>query len=59
MLCPDGTIRNQALNYCFTSGNIDGTGLLYSVACDIFGNYQRQKWTFGRNKTFIDNAGMN
>jgi hypothetical protein len=59
MLCGDGTIRNSAINFCFTPANTDGTGDVSSSSCDLLTNYDFQKWTFGRNKTFTDVGGVN
>jgi len=59
MLCADGTIRNAALNYCFTPSNSDGTGYVNSEACNLLAsNNDYQQWTFGGYYAFIDNGGI-
>ena len=58
ILCGDGTIRNEARNYCFTpkgTGNTDVT----SVPCQhVPAIPSNQKWRLGRSKKFHDNGGI-
>jgi len=37
ILCGDGTIRNEALNYCL-QGDINGQGDVYSSPCNFLGD---------------------
>ena len=58
ILCGDGTIRNQARNYCFAptgSGNAD----VVSTSCRHYPSIPNtQKWRLGRTKVFTDFGGI-
>jgi len=58
ILCGDGTIRNEARNYCFTpkgQGNVD----VSSSPCNHYPRIpSSQKWRLGRKKSFYDVGGI-
>eukprot|EP00794_Sanderia_malayensis_P013538 gene13538-biopygen10806 len=58
ILCGDGTIRNEKLNYCFTpqgSGNVD----VRSSPCQHYPQIPNsQKWRMGRTKWHYDAGGI-
>ena len=58
ILCGDGTIRNEARNYCFTPTGY-GNANVKSSPCRHYPSIPRiQKWRFGRTKRFYDNGGI-
>lgn len=55
MKCSDGTLRNQAMNQCFSTQNTNGTGNVYSGNCVYFPEIpDYQKWDFVFKKNFTD-----
>eukprot|EP00794_Sanderia_malayensis_P018562 gene18562-biopygen15643 len=60
IFCVDGTIRNQATNYCFTPTNpSESSGSVTSSRCILLPNIpEHQKWKFGKTKVFTDNGGI-
>ena len=58
ILCGDGTIRNEARNYCFTpqgTGDVD----VSSSACQHYPEIpDSQKWQLGRTLKYYDLGGM-
>lgn len=58
IFCGDGTIRNQALNYCLQPTG-PGDANVVSSPCSLWnGIPARQRWRLGRTKTFTDNGGI-
>nr|AOO35152.1 chrysaoralin [Chrysaora quinquecirrha] len=58
ILCGDGTIRNEARNYCFTPRG-SGNDNVESSACQHYPRIPaRQKWRLGRSKKFYDMGGI-
>eukprot|EP00794_Sanderia_malayensis_P019586 gene19586-biopygen14542 len=60
ILCGDGTIRNQKVNYCITPQGLGGKwNRLVSAPCRLYpGIPKSQKWRLGRSKTFYDAGGI-
>ena len=58
ILCGDGTIRNEARNYCFTPTGY-GNDNVRSSPCRVYPSIPNiQKWRFGRTKRFYDSGGI-
>lgn len=58
IICDDGTIRNQARNYCLQpdgSGNANVVSSPCSVSSEI---PSWQRWRVGRNRRFTDSGGI-
>ena len=69
IMCGDGTIRNQQLNYCMTSkfvrwGWFLSTGTyqnIESLPCEMSGKNgipKTQKWKFDKGTKFVDRDGI-
>ena len=58
ILCGDGTIRNERLNFCFTP-NGKGNAKVNSKRCIFYPQIPKnQRWRLGRKKRFYDNGGI-
>nr|BAK19474.1 hemolytic lectin-L1 [Cucumaria echinata] len=58
IICGDGTIRNEARNYCFTPDG-SGNANVMSSSCTLYPEIpSSQRWRQGRRKTFTDNGGI-
>eukprot|EP00794_Sanderia_malayensis_P018559 gene18559-biopygen15638 len=60
IFCGDGTIRNQATNFCFTPTNpSESSGSVTSSRCILLPEIpEHQKWRVGKTKVFTDNGGI-
>eukprot|EP00794_Sanderia_malayensis_P013690 gene13690-biopygen10988 len=60
ILCGDGTIRNQKVNYCITPQGLGGKWNRPGFGpCRLYpGIPKSQKWRLGRSKTFYDAGGI-